>query len=97
MENDKNTLVPSISHDRSKETLAAKAEWFQSLSVEERIGLFCEITELALQQNPDLGRKRHVEPVEGRICVLSLLDLSDVNALEGIETESLDTNSEDDS
>ncbi|MFI5402265.1 MAG: hypothetical protein ACHQ1G_04960 [Planctomycetota bacterium] len=61
-----------VSHDRGEESVFAKARWFQSLSVEERLALFCEITELAIARNPDLLKGKDAEPVEGRIQVLSL-------------------------
>ncbi|TAK11751.1 MAG: hypothetical protein EPO32_10810 [Anaerolineae bacterium] len=65
------TIVPPISHDRQQEELTAKAAWFKTLSVEERMDWLVEVTELALTFNPKLGDKKHVEPVEGRIRVLS--------------------------
>ncbi len=43
-----------LSHDRGEESLFAKARWFQSLTAEELLALFCEVTELAIAQNPDL-------------------------------------------
>jgi len=60
-----------VTHDRSEESPLAKARWFQSLSLEERLALFCEITELAIAQNPDLLKGNDARPVEGRIQVLS--------------------------
>ena len=48
----------SVSHDLAEETPEAKARWFQSLTLEERMEFLCEITEMALSQNPDLARKR---------------------------------------
>jgi len=65
-------MKPSISHDRNEETLEAKARWFQSLSVEERLDLFCEINELALTVHPELAEKRHASAPKGRVQVLRL-------------------------
>lgn len=59
-----------ISHDRREETPEAKARWFQSLSLAERMQLFCSLTDLALTCNPQLAENRHAQPVEGRIRVL---------------------------
>jgi hypothetical protein len=50
-------MVFGISHDWAAETPEAKARWFQSLSLEERMEIFCEITELALASNPELAEK----------------------------------------
>ncbi|REJ80798.1 MAG: hypothetical protein DWQ34_23350 [Planctomycetota bacterium] len=61
-----------VSHDRADESLEAKVRWFQSLTVQERMDLLCEMTDLALAANPDLPDQKHAEPVPGRICVLEL-------------------------
>jgi hypothetical protein len=60
-----------VSHDRSEESALAKARWFQSLSVEERLALFCEITEMAIARNPALLKGKDARPADGRIQVLS--------------------------
>jgi hypothetical protein len=65
-------MTPSVSHSRTDESPQAKALWFRSLSIEQRIEIFCELTELILARNPDLMRKKpHAEPVPGRVQVLS--------------------------
>lgn len=61
----------SISHDRSDESPEAKARWFQSLSMTERMELLCEITELALSRNPRLAERRDAASTSGRIRILS--------------------------
>jgi len=64
-----------ISHDRSAETPEAKARWFQSLSLAERMAVFCEITDLALQLNPSLAEKGvpgDAEQAEGRVRVIRI-------------------------
>jgi hypothetical protein len=61
-----------ISHDREDESIEAKARWFQSLSLKERMDLFCSFTDLALAVNPGLADRKDAQPVEGRIQVLSL-------------------------
>ena len=59
-----------ISHDRAEETPEAKARWFQSLSVQERIEIFTAFTNLILSINPDVADKRDVRSVTGRIQIL---------------------------
>ncbi|HNR31973.1 MAG TPA: hypothetical protein PKI11_13870 [Candidatus Hydrogenedentes bacterium] len=61
-----------VSHDWAEETIEAKTRWFRSLPVAERIEVFCAFTDLALSLNPGLLDKKHVEPVPGRIQVISL-------------------------
>ncbi|NLB56801.1 MAG: hypothetical protein GX811_13760 [Lentisphaerae bacterium] len=61
----------SISHDRNDEKPEAKARWFASLPMAERMQIFCDVTDLALSVNPSLMEKDHVKPVAGRIQILS--------------------------
>lgn len=65
-------MKPTISHDWSEETPEAKAKWFQSLSVAERLDIFCELAELALEANPRLLEAKHAESIQGRVQVLEL-------------------------
>jgi len=60
----------SVSHRRSEETPEAKARWFRSLSMTERMDLLCEFTDLALGLRPDLAEHEDAQPVEGRIQVV---------------------------
>jgi hypothetical protein len=53
-------VTPGVSHDREDESLEAKALWFQGLTVEERLDLFDEVTELALELNPELANGTEV-------------------------------------
>jgi hypothetical protein len=62
----------SISHSRNEETLEAKALWFQSLTLEERMDYLCFITDLVLQNDPEMLRAKDVEPIVGRVRVLTL-------------------------
>ncbi len=64
-------IIPSVSHDRQDESPAAKARWFQSLTLTERMDLLCMYTEFMVAANPGLLEVRDAEPVEGRIRVLS--------------------------
>ena len=61
----------SISHDRKEETPEAKARWFQSLSLAERMEIFCEFTDLILEVNPSLPEKKIAQPIAGRIQVIA--------------------------
>lgn len=64
-------MIPTVEHDWKHETIEGKARWFQSLSIAERMEIFCEYTELALSVRPELKDKKHVKPVAGRIQILS--------------------------
>ncbi len=83
----------SISHDfQVEETIEAKARWFQSLSLEERMDVFCQITNLVLENNPEIVNHRDARRTSKRVRVLSLIaskraagrevDLEDVRILE---------------
>jgi hypothetical protein len=61
----------SVTHSRDEETPEAKARWFQSLSMSERMDLLCEFTDLALSVNPALQERKLAQPVPGRIQVIS--------------------------
>jgi hypothetical protein len=61
-----------VSHSFAEESMEAKTKWFQSLTVEERIEIFCEWTDLAFAANPSLVKGKDVQPVAGRIRVLEL-------------------------
>lgn len=64
-------MTPTVEHDRKQESIEAKARWFQSLSMAERMEIFCEYTELALSVHPELKDKKYVKPIAGRIQILS--------------------------
>ena len=61
----------SVSHKKTEERPEAKARWFQSLSLAERMDLLCAFTDLALSVNPDLPNRKHDQPINGRIQVLT--------------------------
>ena len=60
-----------ISHDRNDETIEAKAKWFRSLSLSERMDMLCTYTDLALELNPQLPDKKYAQQTKGRIRILS--------------------------
>jgi hypothetical protein len=61
----------SISHGFGEETIDAKARWFQSLSLEERMNVFVQFTNLILENNPEIVKKKYVRPASERVRVLS--------------------------
>ena len=67
----KTMMMKAISHDRQEETSEAKARWFQSLSLSERMDLLCSFTDLILSNNPEIVEQKDAQPVAGRVRVLS--------------------------
>jgi hypothetical protein len=65
-------MTQRISHSRNDESLEAKAQWFQSLSLEERMDLLCEFTELVLQNNPKAAEVGRAQSSSERVRVLSV-------------------------
>lgn len=63
-------MQPIVTHDFSEETPEAKARWFQSLSLDERMELLCEFTDLVFSINPSIGKVKDAQPIDGRVCVL---------------------------
>lgn len=62
-----------VSHDRRDESPEAKARWFQSLSVSDRMELLCAVTDLALTLNPSLAEKgvnKVAEQAQGGVRIL---------------------------
>jgi hypothetical protein len=62
--------APMVSHDRAEESPEAKARWFASLSLDERMQMLCDLTDIALTINPSLAESRRAEPTPGRIQVI---------------------------
>ncbi len=60
-----------ISHSRAEETAEAKALWFRSLPLSERMEILCAFTDLALEVNPEVASRKDARPVKGRIQILS--------------------------
>ncbi len=63
-------MIKEISHGFGEETMEAKALWFQSLSLSERMEMLCEFTDMILENNPRIVEKRDVESFTGRVQVL---------------------------
>ena len=64
-------MQPKVSHDRADESPEAKARWFRSLTLKERMELLCEFTDLALTVRPNLPRTKDAKPPDGRVRVFS--------------------------
>jgi hypothetical protein len=64
-------MKPSISYERSEETPEAKARWFQSLSLEERMEMLCAFTDLILAVNPRIVEAKDAQQAKRRIRILS--------------------------
>ena len=64
-------MTGSVSHDFQEETFEAKARWFQSLSLEERMDVFVAFTNLILENNPDIVKSKYVRPASERVRVIS--------------------------
>ena len=59
-----------ISHDFQEETPEAKARWFQSLSLSDRMDMLCSFTDLILNNNPRIVERKNAQSITGRIRVL---------------------------
>jgi hypothetical protein len=64
-------MLEAISHDLVEETPEAKARWFQSLPLSERMDLLCAFTDLVLENNPLMVERKDAKPIAGRVRVLS--------------------------
>lgn len=64
-------MPASISHDWDEETPEAKARWFQSLTLAQRMELLCAYTDLALAANPNLPDLKDAQQTERGIPILS--------------------------
>jgi hypothetical protein len=51
--------------------MEAKARWFQSLTPAARMDVFVAFTNLILENNPDIVKKKYVRPASERIRVIS--------------------------
>ncbi len=61
-----------VSHDRSEERIEAKARWFQSLRLSERMEMLCDITDLILSRHPNIAERKNAKPSSGRIQIISI-------------------------
>jgi hypothetical protein len=63
--------ISPVSHDWKEETPEAKARWFRSLPMDDRMQMLCDVTDLALSVDPSLSEKNRAEPTPGRIQIIS--------------------------
>lgn len=61
-----------ISHNRNDESPEAKARWFQSLSVAQRMDYLCAVTDLILENNPLIADLKNAQSTSKRIQILTL-------------------------
>lgn len=61
----------TITHNWQAESIEAKARWFQSLSLKERMDMLCWFTDLLLTANPKIVERKDAQPLAGRIRVLT--------------------------
>jgi len=59
-----------VSHLWSEESLEAKARWFASLTVEQRVEVFCEMVDFLVELNPSLLRGHDDFPAGWSVRVL---------------------------
>lgn len=64
-------MEQTISHDRKEETIEAKARWFQSLSLDERMEVLCNFTDIVLTINPKIQDKKDAQQAQGRIQIIT--------------------------
>jgi len=65
-------MKTGISTSRDAETPEAKARWFQSLSLEERMELLCAFTDLILENRPPATEECDAQTATGRALVLRM-------------------------
>ena len=82
-------MTKKISYDRQDESIEAKARWFQSLLLAERMEILCLFTDFILANCPNIAERKYAQPASGRVCVISKrkVDLEDVRLLELDEKE----------
>ena len=64
------TMRLEVSHDRADESPEAKARWFRSLPMSDRMELLCFYTDVALTVNPGLAEVKDAPETPGRVRVL---------------------------
>jgi hypothetical protein len=63
-------MTTKISHDLKEESIESKTRWFRSLTLPERMDIFCAFTDFALEINPTLPDLKDAQPTQGRIQIL---------------------------
>jgi hypothetical protein len=62
----------AVSFDRAEESPEAKAQWFQSLSMQERMELLCAYTDLIFAVNPHIADTKDAEQTGDHIRIPTL-------------------------
>lgn len=66
----------TVSHSWEEETPEAKARWFSSLTLKERMDLLCEFTDFILSINPNIADMKDAQQINKKgIQILSLRSL----------------------
>ena len=61
----------TVTHARTEESIEAKALWFRSLTLAERMDILCAFTEFLLIANPKITEQSNAQLIEGRVLVLA--------------------------
>jgi hypothetical protein len=64
-------ILMDVPSERAEETPEAKARWFQSLSMQERMDLLCEYTDLIFAVNPHIADAKNAEQTGSHIRILT--------------------------
>ncbi|HEX9975120.1 MAG TPA: hypothetical protein VGD14_23905 [bacterium] len=64
-------MTQKISYAREDDTMEAKARWFQSLSLSERMDMLCLFTDFILASRPNIAELKNAQPASGRVCIIS--------------------------
>lgn len=66
------SLESAVTHLRDlEETPEAKARWFQSLSLSERMDLLCDFTDLIFAQQPNIADTKDAQQTANGIRIIS--------------------------
>ncbi len=66
------SMIPGLSSSREEETLDAKARWYQSLPLRQRLDVWTEMIELLLAANPDLPRLKDVQHPSPTVRIVAI-------------------------
>ena len=64
-------LKIEVAHTRQEEEPEAKARWFQSLTLLERMEMLCSFTDLILANNPTVADTKDDQSTSRRVRVVS--------------------------
>ena len=64
-------MKPKVLHGWAEETPETKARWFQSLTLAQRMDVFCWFTDMILSVNPRILESTDAKPIAGRVLVLT--------------------------